>query len=90
VRKKAKAAAVNGKQPRPGPIVTNDLSINAEAQLKRLARHWDCSIPALIERWAANAERMERRLGFGDALSSLPPCTARLAKVALGSFSLLA
>lgn len=53
-----------------GHIVTNErikrqieaidegwLSVHTKAQLKRLARHRDCSVTALIERWAVSAER---------------------------------
>jgi hypothetical protein len=66
-RLKAKAAALaNGDQPgsRGGgnaaqslpPSVTNDLSADAKRKLKRLARHKDSSVAALIERWATAAE----------------------------------
>jgi hypothetical protein len=64
-RLKAKAVS-NGKPPGPRnrghgtqslpPSVTNDLSVSAKAKLRRLARHKDCNVAALIERWATAAE----------------------------------
>jgi hypothetical protein len=68
-RLKAKAATVtNGKQPGPRNrsrsaqvlppvVITNELSTQGRAKLKRLARHKGCSVAALIERWATSAER---------------------------------
>jgi hypothetical protein len=62
-RLKAKAAeAANAIQPgarnrgHSTPLVTNELSTQARATLKRLTRHWGCSVAALIERWATAAE----------------------------------
>jgi hypothetical protein len=38
------------------PAVTNGLSTQAKAMLKRLTRYRECSVAALIERWATAAE----------------------------------
>jgi hypothetical protein len=90
-RLKAKAAAVaNDKQP-GSRLVTNDLTIHAKAQLKRLARHRDCPIAALIERWDAAASIGWWRLkdgctmpvsrleaGLSRAFTSAPPTFRRI------------
>src|SRR5215471_7432319 len=59
-------AAANGKQPGPRQIVTDEktvrqieamgLSTDVRRKLKRLARQRECSLPALVERLAANEE----------------------------------
>jgi hypothetical protein len=51
------------------PVVTNGLSTQAKAMLKRLTRHGGCSVAALIERWATAAEhRVVARLKGKAAL----------------------
>jgi hypothetical protein len=66
-RLKAKAAAfANSRQPdprgggnaaqSPPPSVTNELTTDAKRKLKRLARHKDSTVAALIEKWATAAE----------------------------------